>query len=323
MRTAYFLCNNSDKDPVAPLVLAEYKKMRALIDTGRRFLGGIVWEWQNEDGDILHLMETPDVLSHIFDTAVDDLERNFSASGYDFAAVINWHAGNNAPERIFCFHGIGDAERAVFAQSDARTLRNLRRILIQEMTNAGLAGEWDVLEEATHYSGTGYGCRPETLLRWNVPMADIEIGSSREQWSNPDAVRVVAKSLELLSSPAGMVTDDVFSTLFVGGTHFEPAVRELSEMGTGNICFPHALTYPWITAGLNVSDVTAEMLVPRIAAAAAAMTPAPKVVVFHDKAKANLKNAARKVAGDRNIPCISHRAARLSLPCPRLMVMAP
>ena len=313
MKAVYFFCKNLDKDPVAFHVFRECEQLYAMKPSERNLDGLDAWEANDDDGNTFHFVLTNETLSHEFDRHVEPLNSIFPPTEFDFAGIINWHGGNNAPDNIFCFHGIGHPASRDFALSHTRYIFNIGNRLIEEATKTGMSHDWQVLQEATHYSGIPYGCIPDKINHWNVPQADLEIGSSVLAWSNPQAARILAKSL-------GHVFDiaqkQLVSALFVGGIHFEPTLRNLMFVEQDDLpsyVFSHALTYPWIMEGTVEGEHLEQELYSRLSAAIESITPRPTVIVFHDKSKAVLKNATKKVALEYKMDCINHKSLKKSV----------
>lgn len=310
MKAVYFFCQYLDKDPVAYRVYQECLRLYELKPSEKKLDGLEAWESSDENGNIFHFVLTTDTLSHEFDRHVESLNSLFPKEEFDFAGIVNWHGGNNAPDNIFCFHGVGHPASTDFALSHSQYLFNIANSINNEMAKEGISQDWRVLPEATHYSGIPYGCVPKNITRWDVPQADIEIGSSASAWGNPLAVKVLAKSL-------GHVFDvpqkQPISALFVGGIHFEPTLRNLmftDQNENHAYVFAHALTYPWVVEGTVEDEHLENELCSRLSSAIQCIVPRPTVIVFHDKSKAVLKNAAKKVAFEYKMDCINHKSLK-------------
>lgn len=304
MKAVYFFCEDLDRDPVAMHVFEACRDMYPLLPAGPKLDGLPSWQWDDGRGNSLHFALTRDTLSHEFDRLADELNAFFPPGDFAFGGVVNWHAGANAPDPVFSYHGVGHSAAAVFAPSDARFLRNIAAALQRGVDREGLEG-WRVLEEATHFSGMPHGCDPSRLGDWNVPQADLEIGSLAESWRDERAARVLAEALGRVFDPEGMDGSAYAPALFVGGIHFEPAFAVSPKF-----CFAQTLTYPWLIEGMSNDDSAVDELGRRIAAAAASVRPGIQAIVFHDKAKANVKNAARNVATDMGVECMNHKSLR-------------
>jgi D-aminoacyl-tRNA deacylase len=100
---------------------------------------------------------------------------------------------------------------------------------LQARAKANKVG-WPVTGEVTHHG-------PFV----DKPVAFIEIGSSREQWSNPLAGKTVAEALvQGLSAPA----EEFEVALGVGGTHYCPEFTKImlrTDIALGHIISKHAV----------------------------------------------------------------------------------
>ena len=309
MKAVYFFCESLDKDPVAYHVYKECQRLYALKPSEKKLDGLDAWESNDNEGNSFHFVLTKDTLSHEFDRHLETLNSLFPAGEFDFAGIVNWHGGNNTPDNIFCFHGVGHPASGEFALSHSQYLFNIGDSITNEVVKEGMNQDWRVLPEATHYSGIPYGCAPEKVKLWGVPQADIEIGSSASAWSNPQAATVLAKSL-------GCVFDtkkQSVSALFVGGIHFEPTLKNLmftDQDGTQPYMFAHALTYPWIVENTVEDEHLENEFSSRISSAVQSIVPKPTVIVFHDKSKAVLKNAAKRTALEHGMDCVNHKSLK-------------
>lgn len=306
----YFFCSDLSKDPVAPHVYNAVLKNFPVQESPEKSIAELSAAKLTVNGRTIYFVQTPDTLSHIFDSQVDNLNRLFPSDEFEFAGVVNWHASKNAPDPVLCFHGIGDCACGVFAPSNGLILHQLGEALNESIAQSGLLNKgWSVQVEASHYSGVPYGCNPMRLLDWPVPQADIEIGSCQESWSNSEAADSIAKAIVRIAEVDS--TETVKTAIYVGGMHFEPVVSS-SMIGStnlfGKVTFPHVLTYPWIISGINEETDDMENAVSnRIRSAAQAAHPLPDVIVFHDKAKAAIKNAAKKIAAELGIEAVNHK----------------
>ena len=307
MKSVYFFCQDLDKDPVGYHVFKACQELFPMIPSGKTLDGLEAWMTSDERGNEYHFVLTSDTLSHIFDQTLERIQELFPHPEFDFAVIVNWHGGNNAPDKVFAFHGVGHPAVAAFAPSNGCFMANIARHVAKGISSNAMLADWRVAPEATHYSGIPYGCDARKLETWQVPQADLEIGSSSDSWSHPAAARLLAETLihifdETVPAPT--------SALFVGGVHFEPTLQSLMINGDAkgtSYVFPHALTYPWIVAEAEGVENIEDELYRRVSAAFAASVPKPSVIVFHDKAKSVLKNAAKRVAAEQMVDCVNHK----------------
>ncbi len=297
-KVVYFFCDQ-ESDPVASYVLNAAESAFAIQDADFTFCGKTV-RYCCYGGVEFYFARTPETLSHMFDRALPELEEKFSDDRFDFAGVVNWHAGVSAPPRVFCAHGIGSPINAAFAQSNGNAIKSILNAASRIKGEYVDLGDWIVAQEATHFSGTTYGQDAANLMRWGVPQADFEIGSNSESYSNKNAALTLARALVEGICDANDASTS--NALWVGGIHFEPNVVDALS---SQWAFPHVLTYPWI--GYDASE---EESYQRLKAAVAAFDQAPRAVVFHQKCKGELKNAARRIALELGCEVKNHKAFR-------------
>lgn len=182
-----------------------------------------VLEFKDKNNNLFHFVKTKDVISHNYKYYLPILNRHFR--DYDFAGVVNWHEGENAPEHILTAHTIGDVPTGEFGNSNPRYFKNLINA-IEDIKNENLLDEFTTLTEATHWSGTTYGEESKLITEYSVPMLDIEIGSSSDSFNNSIAIQVLAKSLIRVFD-----CDEPLKTLLcVGGVHFEKSFSDIIKI---------------------------------------------------------------------------------------------
>lgn len=301
-RAVYFFCDDESRDPVAHRVFGEAVQRWSPQGTGIGVDGREVLRHRNADGNVFDLVRTADVLSHAYPHYLPLLEAHFADA--DFAGVVNWHEGANAPPRILCAHTTGDVPSGVFGAADPHCTRNLLRALEANRAAQGL-DDWTVTSEATHWSGIPHGGTPDLLARYPVPLVDVEIGSTPEDWAEPRAVAALASALVEVFAPAD---ERVRSLLCVGGIHFEPAFSAavLRSPDEHPLAVTHILANQWIVSGHYEDDAGLD----RLAAAADSIRGGVHAIAFHDNLKGAHKDRCRALGERLGIPAFKHQRLR-------------
>jgi D-tyrosyl-tRNA(Tyr) deacylase len=262
-------------------------------------------------GHAFYYVRLDEVLSVNYPRYLPVLEKHLS--GFDFAGIINWHEGRNAPDAILTAHTTGDMVSGYFGPADPRCTRNLLLAMEENRQRYGLDA-FVTTSEATHWSGIVYGGAPELILQYPVPLVDIEIGSSPESWSNRSAAEVLARSLTQVfveSDP------EVRSLLCVGGAHFEPAFSAavLNRAHQPPLAVSHILANQWLGAG----SYEGEAGYARLEACARSIRGGLHAIVFHDGIRGRYKAPLRRLGEQLGIPAFKHQALRKpgDLPLPR------
>lgn len=298
----YFLCDDPSRDPVAHRVFAEADERWGLEDAGIRVDGREVRFHRDLHGNEFRFVRTADVLSHDYPRYLPVLHEHFADA--DFAGVVNWHEGANAPPRILCAHTTGDVPSGVFGAAHPQCTRNLLRALEHHRRAQGL-DDWTVTTEATHWSGIPHGGTPEMLARYPVPLVDVEIGSAPEDWANPRAVAALASALVHVFDAEEPV---LRSLLCVGGVHFEPAFSAavLADSADHPLAVTHVLANQWIVGGRYEDETGLE----RMAEAARTIAGGVHAVAFHDNLKGAHKDRCRALAERLGVPAFKHQRLR-------------
>lgn len=223
IKKQFFFCSDLKKDPVASNVIKCCEEIMDLNQTDIVIDDNFVLEFKDKNNNLFHFVKTKDVISHNYKYYLPILNRHFR--DYDFAGVVNWHEGENAPEHILTAHTIGDVPTGEFGNSNPRYFKNLINA-IEDIKNENLLDEFTTLTEATHWSGTTYGEESKLITEYSVPMLDIEIGSSSDSFNNSIAIQVLAKSLIRVFD-----CDEPLKTLLcVGGVHFEKSFSDIIKI---------------------------------------------------------------------------------------------
>jgi D-tyrosyl-tRNA(Tyr) deacylase len=260
--------------------------------------------YEDARGNAYFYVRTRDVVSHDYPKYLPLMNEHFSS--FDFAGVVNWHEGRNAPDRILTVHTTGDVVSGHFGPAHPQYTRNLMLSLDAHRRRLGL-DDFSVTSEATHWSGIVYGGSPELIPRYPVPLVDVEVGSSPESWSNKVAIEVVARSLTEVFGERGEEGGRLKTLLCVGGVHVEPSFASavLSSGAEHPLAVSHILANHWIVAGgYDGEDGLARL----VRGAESVLGEGVDAVVFHDSIKSALKQQARRLGERLGVPVFKHRA---------------
>ncbi len=298
----YFFCVDLDRDPVASHVLASVRRIYSLSPTEITVDNHAVLCFEDQSGNRFFHVQTDEVLSHNYSRYLPVMIEHFQEC--DVAGVINWHEGANAPDQIFCVHTTGDVPSGVYGAADSVALRNLLLKLDELRRKVGL-DQYETLTEATHWSGIPHGQNPASISKFNVPLVDIEIGSSGESWSDPVAAEVVARAIHHVFDPAPEL---IRSLLCIGGVHFEKAYRDalFTDLGDKALVVSHILANQWIVSG-GYSDETG---LEKLRTCIASIREGVDGIVFHDNLKAPCKQIVRTLGAELGIPVFKHKKLR-------------
>lgn len=291
----YFFCTDTKIDPVANNVLAYLHDNYILREVDllceeHRILSYKQGEYQ------FYFVPMNDVLSHNYDKYLSFIKENFS--GCDLAAIVNWHAGDNAPDCVLTVHSTGDVPSGVFAPSNPVHLKAIFQSLEYNRNKYDLSN-FRTLIEATHWSGIPYGQKPELISEFGVPIYDIEIGSTKESWENTLAIKVLAESL--LSVDIENVKANTI--IGVGGKHFEACFSEIIMNDEVSWVPGHILPNQWVANDRYLGDegkIKFRRCIDSIQGDV-------KAVVFHDNLKGVYKQLCRDMAAEYQIPCCKHK----------------
>jgi D-tyrosyl-tRNA(Tyr) deacylase len=297
MRAVYFFCNDLSKDPVAPHVYEEFLKVTAPIQTAITFDGSLIYECQDAFGNQYSFVATREVQSHQYARSFSEMTALFS--NCDFAGIVNWHEGNNAPDRIFTVHSTGDVPSGIFAKSNPLLFRNLLRAIRSILASANIKEDFRVCTEATHWSGVMYGSEPELLASFDVPTYDIEIGSSKDSWGNREAASILAKALLRLFDEAPQPK----TLLAVGGVHFEESFGQVMLNDDYPVSVAHILPNQWVVSGKYEEPEGMDKLLRCVDKIIGGIDG----IVFHDNLKGDYKQQCRTLAQKLNVPIFKHQ----------------
>ena len=296
MKFLFLLCSDPAIDPVAPALYAQARDLYQATPTPFFVDGKKVLEAQVGD-HLLYFAETSRLASDLYPQIASELNGPFS--DVDMIGLVNWHAGANAPAKIFCAHSTADVSSGIFGPTSGELLAAALMAIEAERTSAGL-GDFRTFFEASHWSGTMSGRPASELLEVKPPVFDIEIGSFPDDWANIEAQRVLVKAFGKIGDFCGMGKT---RALFLGGMHFEPSATELLFQ---NIVIEHHLPNQWLVKGeYNLPGAE-----DKIIAAAKSCSKPPELIVYHAGLKSAYKECARKAAALLGVPCVSHKQMR-------------
>ena len=303
-KAVYFFCADPAKDPVAHSCFEASKRLCKLVDAGFEVDGHPVLMLEDSAGNSLYYVRINDVLSHDYAKYLPILNERFS--NFDFAGLVNWHEGKNAPDAILTVHTTGDVVSGHFGASAPALTRSLMLAIEENRKLAGLEG-FTTISEATHWSGVVYGGSPELIPRFPVPLVDIEIGSSPASWTNQAAIDVVARSLPVVFEAAGAEAN-LRVLLCFGGVHLEASFAQavLNTKDEYALAAAHILPNHWIVEGGYDSPDGLE----KLDACVKSVKGGIHAIAFHDNLKGAYKAQLRAFAERLAVPIFKHQALR-------------
>ena len=298
-KAIYFFCTDLTKDPAAAHVYEAVKALAPLAETGLTFDGKPVLGCTDAAGNAFAFAETTDVLSHRWAEYLPELNASFRDC--DFAGVVNWHEGANAPDCVLTVHSIGDVPSGVYAPTDPVLYRNMLNALRDAAAACGLDG-WTACTEATHWSGVVYGQDPARIPDYPVPQYDIEIGSSPACWADPAAARALATALfHVFDSKARPKV-----LLAAGGVHFESAFSACGLFPDYPVMCAHILPNQWLVSG----DYTGEGGAAKLQNAIESIAGGIDGISFHDNLAGPYNAVCRAAAEQLGVPSFKHTVLR-------------
>ncbi len=295
-----FFCTDLAKDPVAPHVLKVCAETYPLRETNLRVDDRPVQELVDDAGNRHLFVAVREVISHNYDRYLPIMNDAFADA--DVAHLVNWHEGNNAPNNVLSYHTTGDLPAGMFGPADPVYMRNLHLALEAGRIKLGL-DDFRVLCEGTHWSGVNYGGQPEVIMKYAVPLADVEIGSYPGEWGNPTAHRVLANALLQVFARKD---EPKQSCLCVGGRHFEEGFCGLVAQSNGAVAISHILPNQWLSAG--GFDTEAGLL--RLKECIGTIRRGVTDVVYHDKLPGSFKQILRRLTSELELGLFSHKQLR-------------
>lgn len=298
-KTVYFFCTDYEKDEVAPRVLDYLKNNYPLVLIKHKFDNRNIYEYVDENNNLFSYVETDKVLSYDYDKYIPLLNKLFA--DYDVAGVVNWHGGEKAPDKILTVHSTGDVVGGIYAPSNPLYLRNLLVSMENNRVKNNL-DDFKVMTEGTHWTGTIRGGNINLIDKYEVPLFDIEIGSSLDSWSNETAVKTLATSLQDVFSH----DDDIKVLLCTGGMHFEETFSNIILYKNYKISVGHVLPNQWLVQGEYDKDEKYDLL----KKCTDSIIGNIDGIVIHDNLKSGYKNQIKKLADELGIPTFKHKKLR-------------
>lgn len=301
MQAAYFFCMSTDIDPVAKHVFDAVQTLLPLAPTSIMVDGFRVLSYDDAQGNRYWYVRLKKVLSHDYPRYLPLLNTHFT--DVDFAGVVNWHEGANAPSSIFCVHTTGDVDSGLFGASRPQLTRALFLAIDANRKAVGL-NTYRTLVEATHWSGIPHGGSPDLITRYPAPLVDIEIGSEPSSWGCREAILVLARSLHTIfqdNAPSSK------SVLCGGGVHFEQAYTDaVFQDADYPLAVAHVLPNQWLVSGAY--DTPAGIT--KLESCVTTIHGGVDLIAIHDKMKATYKAAFRQLGDRLGIPVVKHRTLR-------------
>ncbi|MCD8035953.1 MAG: D-aminoacyl-tRNA deacylase [Clostridiales bacterium] len=305
MKAVYFICSNKQWGHVASKVW-ELLEAEGYFqkEAGFTFDGGKVYSYTDERGNEYYFAPSQIAICLDYDKYLPEMNKYFA--DFDMSAMVTWHEGANSPERVLTVHSLGDMNSGTYGPISPRFMHNLLRGYKAEKDKLGLE-EFTVCTEATHWSGAHSDeADPTLLLKYNVPMVDIEVGSEEESWSNDTACLALARTLTHVFDDDGKKLHNI---LCVGGIHFDPNYAEAVFADWGeNDCFgvSHILANQWLVSGEYENEKGFE----RACRCVDAIEGGIEAIFIHDKLKGCYKDLARKLGEKYNVPVLKHQKLR-------------
>jgi D-tyrosyl-tRNA(Tyr) deacylase len=299
-RVVYFFCTGPDVDHVAFPVFESLRQLVKLEQTDIFVDEQPVLKQTDEKDNEFYFVRTHRVVCHDYPRYLPMMNQSFS--DFDFAGLITWHEGQNAPDPIFSVHTTGDVDSGQFGNANPLYMHRLLWALERNRRKVGLE-DFRVTTEGTHWSGIVYGNgNPEMIPHFPVPIVDIEIGSSKTSWANPLAAEALAKSLLEVFEDTGKVLKNL---LCVGGVHFEQGfANAVFQEWEGNVFgISHILPNHWLVSGQYESESGAE----RLERCLESMEGGVHGIVFHDNLKGIYKERIRLLGEKYQVPVFKHK----------------
>jgi len=304
-KAVYFFCADSAKDPVANNVFERLTQFMPLTETNIEIDGLKILEHTDSHNHLFQFVRTKEVLSHYYSRYLPFLWEYFSQ--FDFAGIVNWHEGTNAPDRILTVHSTGDVSSGVFGNANPMLFKNLLVEIDKKRIQHNL-DDFITSTEATHWSGIPYQGNPEWITDYNVPAYDIEIGSSENSWKNETAARVLASSLTGVFS--NCVNESYLYTLLcLGGVHFEKSFSDAILSQKHPLSIGHILPNQWLVSG-NYGDENTEEGLEKLERGITSVIGGIHAVVFHDNLKSVYKQLCKAIGEKYNVPVFKHKVLR-------------
>ncbi|MCR3957104.1 MAG: D-aminoacyl-tRNA deacylase [Gudongella sp.] len=302
-KVVYYMATKEDVDHVARRVYGMLEKSLQLEELDILVDGKPVMRYIDKNHYIYDFVRTDKVVCHDYRRYLPVMMERFS--DYDVAGLITWHEGENAPDGILSVHTTGDVETGNFGKANPRFMHNIL-IALEKYRKMENLDDFFVTTEATHWSGIVYGdIGPEAILEYEIPIMDIEIGSSEDSWSNENAVRALAMSLLEIFSDDNLQLKNI---LCAGGTHFERGFSgEIFNTWEGQgFGISHVIPNQWLVSGEYENESGRDKLKECVASIEGGI----QGIAMHDGLKGAYKQQLRNLGEELGIPVFKHQFLR-------------
>jgi len=298
-KVVYFFCMDLNQDEVAPRVFEASRRLLDLEETEWKVDDYPVLRYNAGAGDIIYYVRTQKIICVEYDCYLPVINSFFSDC--DLGVLVNWHGGQNAPDRVLCIHTVGDVSSVTFGPSEPSLSTNLARAMEKYRRDVGLE-DFRVTTEATHWSGIVYGGKPQWINDAPLPFLDVEIGSTSDSFGHAGAAVVLAKALaDIYKENAHYPT-----LLYCGGMHFEDTATAAVLHDTHPIALTHILPTRWLEAEYYTGDSGVLALKECIDSIRGGI----RGFVVHEKLKREQKDLIDTLAEQLKLPVIRRKALK-------------
>ena len=298
-KALYFFCVQEPMHLVGRDVFDKCRELYDMHETDIVVDGYPVMEHVDNHGNIFTFMRQKALVSYEYDRFLPILLEHFK--DYDIAGEVNWHAGDNAPDRILTVHSIGDVEAGYFSPAAPQAMRNLLLSLEEHRKEAGLEG-FSVTTEATHWTGSIRGGDPSHIPLFPVPLLDIEIGSTSESWENEKAVECLARALvEVFHRD-----EELVHILCAGGTHFADVFAQAALNRDHPFGVSHILPNQWLVSGGYETEEGCR----KMKECANTIPDGIKALFYHEGLKGPYRQTCRALGEELGVPVFKHKKLR-------------
>jgi D-tyrosyl-tRNA(Tyr) deacylase len=310
-KAIYYFCAESAIDPVANNVFQCLTTLIPTTETNLEIDGYKVLEYIDEKGHTFSFVRLKDLFCHDYRKYVPIMDAHFP--DYDFAGLINWHEGANAPEKVLTVHSTGDVPTGVFGATNPLLFKNLLVAINRNRIKSGLE-DFMVSTEATHWSGVTTKSNTVWITDYKTPIYDVEIGSIPGSWENEIAVKVLASSLCEVFNNAVEGCETTYNLLCVGGVHFEESFSGAILDENHPIAIAHILPNQWLVSGrYDIEDPDYETPlygIDKMTNAVNSASDGISAIVFHEGLKSIYKAICKTLAQNLGVPCFKHKTLR-------------
>ncbi len=303
-KVVYYLCTSEERHG---LVSRDIWKMILAKDgvtpAGISFDGQEVMMCRDLRNNAFYFVPTAVPLCWEYPKYLEEMNSKFG--DFDFAGMVTWHEGASAPPKVLTVHSLGDVNLGIYGAANPLYMRNLLNAIEKNRVALGLT-EYQTVTEATHWSGKNIpGRTPELILKYPVPMVDIEVGSLEESWADLTACQALADSLTQIFDAK---EKHIHNILCVGGVHFDPNFAEavFTEWADEAFGISHIIANQWLVTG----EYEKEHGLAFASSAMDAIMGGVEAIAFHDKMKGCYKDLVRSLGEKYNVPILRHQRLR-------------